>query len=142
VLRAPVQVHRVAPAAEYDKLHRPYAPLPASEKLPTMSENWTCVAALCCAALRCVRCAPRCRCRARPSAACVLCLRALTRRAGVRRANSYAMRRYSRFSGYAWAAALGVGLVVWGGHKLGESSAPPPPPPQPPAPSGDRAAAK
>jgi hypothetical protein len=30
------------------------------------------------------------------------------------------MRRYSRFSGYAWAGAIGVGLVVWGGSKLGE----------------------
>lgn len=37
------------------------------------------------------------------------------------------MRRYSRFSGYAWAGALGVGLLVWGGIKLGETKAPPAP---------------
>ena len=30
----------------------------------------------------------------------------------------YAMRRYSRFQGYSFAAALGAGLLVWGGVKL------------------------
>ena len=33
----------------------------------------------------------------------------------------YAMRRYSRFQGYSFAAALGAGLLVWGGVKLGEA---------------------
>ena len=32
------------------------------------------------------------------------------------------MRRYSRFQGYAFMGALGVGLAVWGGKKLGEAS--------------------
>ena len=31
------------------------------------------------------------------------------------------MRRYSRFQGYSFAAALGAGLLVWGGVKLGEA---------------------
>ena len=31
------------------------------------------------------------------------------------------MRRYSRFQGYAFMGALGVGLAVWGGKKLGEA---------------------
>jgi hypothetical protein len=31
------------------------------------------------------------------------------------------MRRYSRFQGYSFAAALGAGLLVWGGVKLGQA---------------------
>lgn len=31
------------------------------------------------------------------------------------------MRRYSRFQGYSFAAAVGAGLLVWGGVKLGEA---------------------
>ena len=45
------------------------------------------------------------------------------------------MRRYSRFQGYAFMGAIGVGLAVWGGKKLGESSAA-----EHPAPRGDAAA--
>ncbi len=33
------------------------------------------------------------------------------------------MRRYSRFQGYAFLGALGVGFAVWGGKKLGEAGA-------------------
>lgn len=35
-----LQVHKVPTAAEYEKLNRPYAA--PTEKLPTMSENWSC----------------------------------------------------------------------------------------------------
>jgi hypothetical protein len=35
------------------------------------------------------------------------------------------MRRYSRFQGYAFLGALGVGLAVWGGKKLGEAGTQP-----------------
>ena len=46
------------------------------------------------------------------------------------------MRRYSRFQGYSFAAALGAGLLVWGGVKLGEARGTHEPTPRADAPSG------
>jgi hypothetical protein len=60
------QVHKLPPASEYERANRPYAPLSASEKLPTMAENWTCAARACwrCLLLRCAHAAVALRCAA------------------------------------------------------------------------------
>lgn len=39
---------------------------------------------------------------------------------------AYAMRRYGRFQGYAWAGVAGVGLLVYGGSLLGKAATPAP----------------
>jgi hypothetical protein len=73
ITRAP-QVHKLPPASEYERANRPYAPLSANEKLPTMAENWTCVASWRRASMLAV---PAAALRARSRRAA---LRALTRR--------------------------------------------------------------
>lgn len=36
------QVQRMPPSSEFEHKHKPFSPLPPTEKMPTMQEMWTC----------------------------------------------------------------------------------------------------